>query len=715
MSIVTSQLMKVSGGGTKVGEVVHLLGKPPEGFTEGDEVYLGNGYRTTYEDAVIPYNDKTLVPMDVPGFDVTYRAAAGSNALMIFVGGTEGHPVILRATSTAALSNSTLCSITNEVTDTLIDVTNPGGAGGSNLWLAIGSNQVSVSNHNATEFGLVNPINVPVGKFNAVDSFFTTAGIAQRRVIIVGDDGYMAANTNSDLTSYARITLPAEVNNRNIKDIAFLTATTVIAVGSDGLVLTSSNSGVTWQVVDIGVTVTINKVCGSGANAIIAGENGVAFRTPTFGNTWFPVYTGLTDDIISLTLTMGAVYLGVNRWFGDLDRNYVTVSIINGLPVSGGYHFYGYNTNSLTKSTLLPTPPLLLKTRGTLGNITNIRYSSSLAGFYIGANNESLFNLSGQAFAGNRLTHIVSSPQGVIIGAGAAGQLLTSLDGGVTWELSRLTSTGLTETCKQLLCSENGTFIYIANSNQVYRRPADSTSWSDITSLARGSANVVLYGTVSGNNFVLNVNTTNNRHRLSTDDGLTWSSSSPNGFNDNSIYAVSKSGRVIIITEAGEHQELRYSDNGLGTYSTTATVLSGSGSVRTNGTVKRLITNNAGVWVYYDNGGATYVSSDDGLSWSFITASGLSGTEAVLELAPNRWRLGALETDPVIHTPNVTIPASRRLACMVLGSDGKIFGSTAISTSNVTGVLKEVPAITFADSIAHVAQSGRPIPYVRIK
>lgn len=194
---------------------------------------------------------------------------------------------------------------------------------GGMLW------QLSKSDYKAFLFGvsMMSPVAaVAVGGEGLV--LRTTNGGETWKAIVAGTDvylhavefiddhagvavGYSALMTTGDGgVTWERKPIPPGVGDCMLMDVAYASQSDVAAVGSTGIVLTSSDGGRNWIQRQSGTTQNLQSIAWSDAHhATVVGDKGIILCTADGGHTWVEIASG-TDQRLS-----GVAYLNSREGF----------------------------------------------------------------------------------------------------------------------------------------------------------------------------------------------------------------------------------------------------------------------------------------------------------------------------------------------------------------------------------------------------------------
>ena len=127
-----------------------------------------------------------------------------------------------------------------------------------------------------------------------------------------GDGGPSNINQSTDSgASWTYRTITGDPN-KDLNDVAFLTSSTLIAVGNAGTIVRSTDGGATWGVVGSGVTASdLNDVAVDATRVLAVGDAGAIVRSVDSGATWAVVGAAVTandlNDVVFNSITGLAV------------------------------------------------------------------------------------------------------------------------------------------------------------------------------------------------------------------------------------------------------------------------------------------------------------------------------------------------------------------------------------------------------------------------
>jgi photosystem II stability/assembly factor-like uncharacterized protein len=109
----------------------------------------------------------------------------------------------------------------------------------------------------------------------------------------------------------------------SLNSVKFIDVLTGIAVGESGTILLSTNSGITWRIVNTNSRFRLNSVCVLDSLTLIAvGDSGKIKKTTDRGNIWFSINSGITSDFNSVVF--------VSSQTGFIGGDSVVLKSVNG-------------------------------------------------------------------------------------------------------------------------------------------------------------------------------------------------------------------------------------------------------------------------------------------------------------------------------------------------------------------------------------------------
>ncbi len=112
----------------------------------------------------------------------------------------------------------------------------------------------------------------------------------------IGQDKGIYKTTDGGTTWYKQFTSTETLNS-----ISFYDSQSGIAVGANGVIVTTSNGGVVWNSQSSGVTVTLNDICCINPDtAFIVGDSGIILRTTNGGLNWTQQQSQTTSSLVDI-------------------------------------------------------------------------------------------------------------------------------------------------------------------------------------------------------------------------------------------------------------------------------------------------------------------------------------------------------------------------------------------------------------------------------
>lgn len=163
---------------------------------------------------------------------------------------------------------------------------------------------IRYSTNGGTTWNTPNAPGAPVKSMNAVD-------FSGDNVVAVGDGGTVAYSINKG--AEFSISVDPDIPNKELKAVAFITATTVVATGAKNganyTMIRSTDGGANWANVTPGGGKDLNAIAFNGANAIAVGERSGAgvgeftiIRSDGSGDDW-------TDPVSLVPVVIGGQHL----------------------------------------------------------------------------------------------------------------------------------------------------------------------------------------------------------------------------------------------------------------------------------------------------------------------------------------------------------------------------------------------------------------------
>jgi hypothetical protein len=249
--------------------------------------------------------------------------------------------------------------------------------GTNNLWLAVlgnwSGNAVVKSTNNGASWSRITNANAnpPASQFNYLNQptpliyangswVFAGSGYSQKFVSnnwVSGYQGGLWKSSDGGVTWANTWSSPLSQNWNNngeygINALAYGNGT-LVGVGTNGLILTSTNQGTTWKTNSSRVGVNLNSVAFGNGRFVVGGDNGTVLTSTNNGASWISQFSGTQNQLTSMTYGNG-VFL---RNDGNVSSDGVTW-VGNGYGGSGSAYAYGsagfLNSSSQSVPTGIP-------------------------------------------------------------------------------------------------------------------------------------------------------------------------------------------------------------------------------------------------------------------------------------------------------------------------------------------------------------------------
>lgn len=272
---------------------------------------------------------------------------------------------------------------------------------------------------------------------NAVFFVSTSVGWA------VGDGGIILKTTDGGVTWL----LQTSTVNANLYDVFFSDATHGWAVGASGTILVTSNGGTTWAAQTSGISTTLNAV-GFISNTAgwIAGDGGVIRVTTNGGGAWAAQVSGVAtnlNDVYFVDATHGwaAGDGGIVRFYNGTTwaaQVSGTAENLNGITFTDSSHGWAVGDNG--KILFWNGSTWATQVSGTTADLNEVDFASSTVGWAVGQGGTILATVNG----GAAWTRQTSGTTNDLYGASAAsttvawacgenGIILATINGGSAW------------------------------------------------------------------------------------------------------------------------------------------------------------------------------------------------------------------------------------------------------------------------------------------
>jgi len=277
---------------------------------------------------------------------------------------------------------------------------------------------------------------------------------------LVGEDGVILKTTDNGLTWSEQT---SGVVNTLYGNASF-NADTGLAVGENGVVLKTFNGGADWSIITSGVTAVLRDVSVAGTqNAVVCGDSGTILLSTDYGDTWSIVTSNTANnlkDIAFVDQNIGFI-IGELSTFLKTTNGGLTWSLIDMQINPRNFNaVFAHSANNIIAA-------------GEAGEI----YTTTDGGLtwtgYLSTSYTSDIND----------VYFVSPTNGVI--AGNDGMILITIDGGLTWDHANaptLTaardymSVSFSSAANGIMVGENGTELYTTDGGSSwYESPPEIT------------------------------------------------------------------------------------------------------------------------------------------------------------------------------------------------------------------------------------------------
>lgn len=281
--------------------------------------------------------------------------------------------------------------------------------------------------------------------------------------------------------------------------VKFENSTTISLVGENGLVMRSSDNGVTWVEQSTNISNALFGAAFNNGVSLAAGENGVILRSTDNGITWDIILPGATVNLNDIEIKSnnavvcgdsGKIYYSVNAgltWdeaITNTNQNLKSVYFLNTLT--------GYVTGD--NGTLLKTNDGGGTWRNENLNFTSKNFNSVYA---VNENFIAIVGDEGTAFLSNdggiswfgpnmlmtedNFNDIVFFNENEGIIAGDNGLILKTVDGGITWQNASINISGATNDLNAVSFYDINKGVAVGgNGLEIYTTDGGET-WSDIS------------------------------------------------------------------------------------------------------------------------------------------------------------------------------------------------------------------------------------------
>ncbi|MCZ7556079.1 MAG: YCF48-related protein [Bacteroidia bacterium] len=478
------------------------------------------------------------------------------------------------------------------------------------------------------------------------------------------DQGYLTVEGSVFHSSDGGRTWLEQINTEyTLWDIDFADAQHGIAVGSFGIILHTSDAGVTWNYLDAEIQDDLHAVVYTdAANAVITGANGILLRTSTGGLSWQKSTIGTNRRIMDITAIPGGggslIAVGDN---GTLLRS-----------TDGGESW----TNAIHSST---------------SNLTRVHFTDGNNGIITGGGGTLLRSADGGKNWSNVLPGGGADLRGIAthgmtaLIVAANGTVLRSSNGGMNWggegpvTINHLKCLSFSDASTGITAGLGVSPLWTTNGGQVWNRQAIS-SGSDILDICLIGGTV---HAVSKGGYILRSRldgSANTRHTVNTAIQLRGVS-----FIDaNNGIVVGTNGTILHTDDGGDTWVKRTNEQYLHLNDVLLIDTETALAVGERGTCIR--TSDGGItWSYMLVGVQEELKSISSLTDGYISIAGTQGLILRSGTLGMNWDIQRIETRPMLNG----ISFGNASVCVAVGELGALFvttdgGSTWTSQPEVT-------------------------------
>lgn len=282
----------------------------------------------------------------------------------------------------------------------------------------------------------------------------------------------------------------------NENSVKFENSTTASLVGENGLIMKTTNNGVSWTEEATNVTNVLYGSSFSGGISLAAGENGVILRSIDNGTTWEPILPGTLENL-----------------------NDIEISGLNAVVCGNNGIIYYSNDGGETWN---------LYSSGTTSNLKDVNFISDYTGFITGDYGTLLKTTDGGStwislnlsFSNGSFNSVEAIDENNLIVVGDFGNVFLSNDGGNSWfgpnglvYESNFNDVVFFSSLEGVIVGDNGLILITNDGGMTWSTPTTNFSGDgyDLKSVAFYDANNGISVGVNG----IEVYTTNG--------GITWS------------------------------------------------------------------------------------------------------------------------------------------------------------------------------------------------
>jgi photosystem II stability/assembly factor-like uncharacterized protein len=280
-----------------------------------------------------------------------------------------------------------------------------------------------------------------------------------------------------------------------------------ITVGQNGKIAKSTDGGVTWTTIALGLDKHLNDIKAIGATSfLVVGDDGLILKSTDSGATWTSLYSGINDNLKQLAVASSKIWIVGNggvilvsslagdSWYQQDSR---VLTDLNGICAVGENTLFAVGDAGVILSSSNAGDIWTVRSKVTTANLNSVSFSSATNGTIVGDSGLTMTSADG----GSTWSIAAAGPSGVADtmaskggasavdpqyqtkirnisyydnknawAVGDAGLVLKTSDGGKTWD-RYIVATPYNLTSVKLTGPDSG--IITAAQNQIYRIPSD--------------------------------------------------------------------------------------------------------------------------------------------------------------------------------------------------------------------------------------------------
>ncbi|MBS1493217.1 MAG: T9SS type A sorting domain-containing protein [Bacteroidetes bacterium] len=393
-------------------------------------------------------------------------------------------------------------------------------------------------------------------------------------LIAVGDQGVIIRSTDKGVTW----SLEPSFSQKTFTSVYALDQNIIFICGDQGIILKSSNAGISWSYIGVNTLQKLNKIIFINSTiGFTIGNNGVIFRTTNLGQTWVQLNSGTTSALQSIYF--------MNASTGFISGGGYLLKTINSgdnwsVFAPGGFNDFQF-LNELTGysvSSYFSFPSYYGVTYKTTNGGINWNalngscYSSCLSLLFLDANTGFVSSSNGISYTSNagqnwtcsylNVCNSIDNKSNIYITVGQGGSIFRSSDNGVNW------------TNKSYSYSSISLWdIFFINENTGYISATEGNSDSTFVKTTNGGNNWLKLKAPSTAIFSIYFTNENTGYAgngvalyKTTNGGINWNisrngSSSIVCFTDaNTGFVAGSNSEIYKTTNAGLNWEMKFSD-----------------------------------------------------------------------------------------------------------------------------------------------------------